>query len=132
MAVFANIGPVWFRPPLLPAGLRGLHYCSILNVRGDTFEKTPLGMLRSLVFHLIDKEPSAYDRFVLIFRKKYEMHQGGWEWREPELKEFLLSEIKQHLPKPLVLLVDALDECSEPHVRDVVGFLEELSVKAST
>ncbi|KAK3346555.1 ankyrin repeat-containing domain protein [Lasiosphaeria hispida] len=102
------------------------------NARGDAFEKTPLGMLRSLVFQLVNKEPSAYDRFVLIFRKKYEMHQGGWGWRESELREFLLSEIQQYLLKPLILLIDALDECSKPHVRDIVEFLEELSVKASS
>jgi len=101
------------------------------NARGDAFEKTPLGMLRSLVFRLIDKEPTIYNRFVLEFRKKYEMHQRGWEWREPELKKFLLSEVQQHLTKPLVLLIDALDECSELDVRDVVAFLERLSVTAA-
>jgi len=104
------------------------------NARGDAFEKTPLGMLRSLVFQLIDGEHGTYDRLVPIFRKKNEMHENPWEWREPELKDFLLSEIQQpqHRPEPLVLLVDALDECSEAHVRDVVAFLEQLSVTASS
>ncbi|KAL2126832.1 hypothetical protein VTI74DRAFT_150 [Chaetomium olivicolor] len=101
------------------------------NARGDAFEKTPLGMLRSLVYQLIDKESSSYERFVPIFRKKKEIHREDWEWREAELREFLLSEIQGGRSKPLLLLIDALDECSESHVRDIVGFLEELSVTAS-
>ncbi|KAL8393541.1 hypothetical protein RB599_005843 [Gaeumannomyces hyphopodioides] len=100
------------------------------NARGADLEKTPCGMLRSLVYQLVTQEPSAFERLLLIFRNKQEMHGATWEWRESELKEFLLSEIQNGQSKPLLLLVDALDECSEPHVRDVVGYLERLSVAA--
>ena len=101
------------------------------NARGDDFEKEALGMLRSLLCQLLGKDPSIYDRFVPIFREKRQKHRAGeWEWRESELKEFLLSEIRDHQSKPLLLLVDALDECSEQHVRSVVEFLEDLSLKA--
>jgi hypothetical protein len=60
------------------------------------------------------------------------MHQAGeCPWQESELKNFLLSEIQDLQPKPLLLLVDALDECSDAHVREVVEFLENLSVRAT-
>ncbi|KAL6692964.1 ankyrin repeat-containing domain protein [Trichoderma pleuroticola] len=85
------------------------------NARGDSFEQTPMGMLRSLVYQLIIKETSTYKRFIPLF--------------QPELQDFLLSET-QYCPKPLALFVDALDECSESHVRNLVRFLEDLSVKA--
>lgn len=100
------------------------------NARGADLEKTPRGMLRSLVYQLVTQEPSAFERFLPIFRNKQEMHGTTWEWRESELKEFLRSEIQNGRPKPLLLLVDALDECSEPYVRDVVKYLESLSVAA--
>ncbi len=69
-----------------------------------------------------------YKRFAPIFREKQEKHET-WEWREAELEEFLLSEITWSHSKTL-LLIDALDECSEPDVRRVVGFLESLSIRS--
>ncbi|KAL8284817.1 hypothetical protein RB597_002069 [Gaeumannomyces tritici] len=102
------------------------------NARGVDLEKTPCGMLRSLVYQLVTQEPSALRRFLPIFRDKREKHGTQWEWRESELKEFLLSEMQHDQPKPLLLLVDALDECSEPHVRDVVKYLQDLSDAAAT
>lgn len=98
------------------------------NARGDSFEQTPIGMLRSLVYQLILKESSTYERFIPLFRNKRQKHTEC-AWREPELQDFLLSEILV-CPKPLVLFVDALDECSESHVRSLVRFLEDLSIKA--
>ncbi|PVH69643.1 hypothetical protein DL98DRAFT_505506, partial [Cadophora sp. DSE1049] len=101
------------------------------NAQGDSFEKTSLGMLRSLLYQLLEREPSIFERFIPIFHEKRRKHGAGeWEWRESELKEFILSEIQRHQTSPLLLLVDALDECNESDVRNVVKFLEELSIKA--
>ncbi|RYO79300.1 hypothetical protein DL764_010029 [Monosporascus ibericus] len=101
------------------------------NARGDSFEKTPLGMLRSILYQLFRKDDALYEHFVPLFRDKQEKHKKwGWEWRQSELKEFLLSEIKQWKSEPLLLLVDALDECNEEDVRAVVEFLERLSINA--
>ena len=47
-----------------------------------------------------------------------------------ELKNFLLSEMKTCQSTPLLLLIDALDECNESEVREVVVFLESLSINA--
>ncbi|KAL6799444.1 ankyrin repeat-containing domain protein [Trichoderma sp. SZMC 28013] len=101
------------------------------NARGDELEQTPLGMLRSLLFQLLDHEPLYYDVFLPIFRKKQQDHGlGGWEWREPELKSFLLSEIPKCQSRPLLLIIDALDECSEHDVQNVAEFLQNLSNNA--
>ncbi|RFU76896.1 ankyrin repeat domain-containing [Trichoderma arundinaceum] len=101
------------------------------NARGTELEKTPLGMLRSLLFQLLKHEPSLYDPLLPIFRKKQEEHgSGGWEWREPELKSFLLSEISQCRARPPLLIIDALDECSDPDVQNVAEFLQHLSTIA--
>lgn len=101
------------------------------NARGNSFEKTPLGMLRSLLYQLLEKEPAIYEQFFPIFHEKRQKHKmGEWEWQESELKEFLRSEIGRCQSKSLLLLVDALDECRESDIREVVKFLEDLSVKA--
>ena len=99
------------------------------NARGDTLEKTPLGMLRSLSYQLLNQDTLIYERFLPRFRDKEKKHKT-WDWREAELKEFLLSETKTPQLKPLLFLIDALDECNEPDVRGVVKFLKELSINA--
>ncbi|KAM0473829.1 hypothetical protein ACHAPX_007875 [Trichoderma viride] len=101
------------------------------NARGDHSERTSFSMLRSLLYQLLEKEPVIYKRFLPLFRERERRLDTGWEWQESHLKNFLLSEIQHCRPKPLTVLVDALDECEEEHARDVVKFLEELSIKAT-
>jgi len=98
------------------------------NARGDSLEKTPLGMLRSMTYQLL-KHDHLYERFLPIFRMNENVFTK-WKWNEVELKEFLLSETKKSQLKPLLFLIDALDECRESDVREVVDFLEELSISA--
>ncbi|KAL6886900.1 ankyrin repeat-containing domain protein [Trichoderma evansii] len=100
------------------------------NARGDTSEQTLLSMLRSLLYQLLETEPAIYERFLRLFHKKWKNFEIKREWRESDLKNFLLSEIQHYQSKPLIVLVDALDECEESRVRDVVEFLEQLSIKA--
>jgi hypothetical protein len=101
------------------------------NTRGESFEKTTLGMLRSLSYQLLEKEPTFYQQFNLIFQEKCQKHyRGDWEWQESELKEVLHFEIGRYQSKTLLLLVDALDECRAEDVREIVECLEELSSKA--
>ncbi|KAI9674058.1 MAG: hypothetical protein M1822_009574, partial [Bathelium mastoideum] len=103
------------------------------NARGSTLEKTPLGMLRSIVYQLLDKDNLLYEHFVDIFRKKQITSQGHeLEWQQQELKAFISSIIKNRKSKPWLLLVDALDECSDPDRQNVVDFLESLSTNANT
>jgi len=98
------------------------------NARGDSLEKTPLGMLRSMTYQLLEQD-LLYERFLSRFRDKEKKHEK-WEWREAELKEILLLETKTPQSKPILFLIDALDECRESDVRDVVEFLEKLSINA--
>ncbi|KAH6880741.1 ankyrin repeat-containing domain protein [Thelonectria olida] len=97
------------------------------NARGEDLEKTPLGMFRSLLHQLLSNDHAMYERFVPLFRENQKY--GTWEWREAELREFLLSEIEGCQSK-LLFLIDALDECSDPEVEKVVSFLELLTAKA--
>ncbi|KAL7781129.1 hypothetical protein V8C43DRAFT_239367 [Trichoderma afarasin] len=101
------------------------------NARGAELEKTPLGMLRSLLFQLLQHEPSLYDRLLPIFRKKQlDYGLGKWEWSEPELTSFLLSELQKCQSRSLLLIIDALDECCDPDVQKIAEFLQCLSTSA--
>ena len=99
------------------------------NARGSMLEKTPLGMLRSLLYQLLEQDSVLCERFTPMFRDKRKKHEA-WGWQKGELTEFLLSETKTRQSKPLLLLIDALDECNESEVRKAVSFLELLSINA--
>lgn len=102
------------------------------NARGAELEKTPLGMLRSLLVQLLEHEPSLYDQLLPIFRIKNLNHKPGkWEWREPELRRFFLSKLQNCRSRPFLLIIDALDECSEDDVQKVAEFLQDLSTNAT-
>ncbi|KAH8696926.1 ankyrin repeat-containing domain protein [Phaeosphaeriaceae sp. PMI808] len=101
------------------------------NARGSTLEKTPLGMLRSIVYQLIKKDIAVLDQFLVRYRNKQIISKGReWEWQRKELKDFIISVIKEGKSKSLLILVDALDECDDPDRQDVVDFLESLSTYA--
>ncbi|GAM41636.1 hypothetical protein TCE0_042f14899 [Talaromyces pinophilus] len=98
------------------------------NARGSGLEKTFLGLLQSLIYQLLSEVPEFYNAFVLIYRRK-DMFPGQWNWRQSELKDFLQSQLKRTKLK-LIILVDALDECSLNEIASVVTFLESLSLDA--
>ncbi|KAF7538416.1 hypothetical protein G7054_g3012 [Neopestalotiopsis clavispora] len=102
------------------------------NAQGEALERTGLGMLRSLVYQLLQSSDVFYQHFVPRFREKQRAGRGhDWQWRESELKEFLRSVSRISGSPPLLLLIDALDECGDSDVRRVVEFLESLSINAS-
>ncbi|KAI9781725.1 MAG: hypothetical protein M1839_005718 [Geoglossum umbratile] len=100
------------------------------NGRGDDLEKSPPGMFRSLVYQLIEQNPQFCNCFIPLFLDEKKKHGNHWQWHPDQLKHFLLEMMEHHQPQPMLLFVDALDECGESQVRDVVSFLENLSSAA--
>ncbi|EGP91691.1 uncharacterized protein MYCGRDRAFT_32494 [Zymoseptoria tritici IPO323] len=95
------------------------------NARGDEFEKTTLGMYRALLFHLLQKVPDL----KIILDDVGNSNAAGshaFVWSIPSLKILLCKAIGALGPRKLKIFVDALDECKEQEVRDMVEFLEEL------
>ncbi|KAK6537092.1 hypothetical protein TWF694_011292 [Orbilia ellipsospora] len=99
------------------------------NARGTLLEKSRCGLLRSLLYQLLEKDPKTRGRFIPHFMDKEKKHGYSWEWCESELESFL-KELIPSLDRPVLLLVDALDECDQSEVRKVVSFLEGLSSAA--
>lgn len=105
-----------------------VHAAYFFNARGGILENSPLGMLRSLMYQLLKKNSLLCKRFILKFLD--EQTKPEKVWQIGELKNFLLFEYKKHQPTPVLLLIDALDECTESEAREVISFLEDLSENA--
>ncbi|KAF3181941.1 hypothetical protein TWF106_010750 [Orbilia oligospora] len=94
---------------------------------GERLEKSFIGMLRSLTYQVLDQDSQLCQNFISYFRKKKKKHGPKfWDWSEGELKDIFLRVVTQS-QQPIVLFVDALDECDEAEARAVVAYLENLS-----
>lgn len=101
------------------------------NARGTSLEKTPLGMMRSIVYQLLDKDDTHYNLFVPQFRERQRIcGTGNVEWEYSTLKEFMRSITGKRQTRPLLVLLDALDECNEDEIREVAKWLESCSTNA--
>ncbi|KAI1845981.1 hypothetical protein JX265_014054, partial [Neoarthrinium moseri] len=102
------------------------------NARGETLEKTPLGMLRSILYQLIQNDDALYGRFVTSFRDKQAIGlSNNVQWSESELQEFVRSAFQSRRSQPHLILIDALDECNEADVHRVVTLMEALCTSAT-
>jgi ankyrin repeat protein len=95
------------------------------TARGSILEKSTLGMYRSLLLQLLIAISSLQDDFVCMF-SQMRKHSDVYEWNIEELQEFLITATKSLQQHRLVCFIDALDECKEDEVRELVDFLEDL------
>jgi ankyrin repeat protein len=102
------------------------------NARGeDPLEKTTLGMYRSLLHQLLKALPHLELYFLSTFQAKGN-HGEVDDWTIEELQSFLLQAVELLKENHIIIFIDALDECKEDDVRDMVGFLEDLGQEAIT
>lgn len=88
------------------------------NARGSDLEKSTIGLYRSLLWQLLDKNPSL--------QQVLDEFRPGYQWTDERLKS-LLEEVIQELGEtPIFCLIDALDECDQDQIRRMVSFLEAL------
>ncbi|KAI1852800.1 hypothetical protein JX266_002341 [Neoarthrinium moseri] len=88
------------------------------NARGHELEKSTAGLYRSLVLQLLDMHPES--QHIL------DQFQPGHQWTIGSLKSVLEEAVQDLEETPIICLIDALDECDEDQVRDMVLFLESL------
>lgn len=93
------------------------------HARGHSLEKSTIGMYRSLLWQLFNEIPplqKVYDPLKQTWWNANKVEQ----WPIEPLKE-LFKEAIQHLrQRPLICFIDALDECDEDQIRDMLSFLE--------
>jgi hypothetical protein len=85
------------------------------NARGEQLEKSFLGMYRSLLVQLVDSIP----------RLAHRLDDLDTRFDLPQLQEVLTSAILS-LGRQALLFIDALDECREGDVQELIEFLDRL------
>ncbi|KAF3014249.1 hypothetical protein E8E14_010237 [Neopestalotiopsis sp. 37M] len=88
------------------------------NARGHELEKSTFGLYRSLLWQLLDKNPDLH--YVL------DGLRPGYQWTDERLKSLIEETIQDLGDTPIFCLIDALDECAQDQIRNMVVFLEAL------
>ena len=94
------------------------------NARGDCLEKSVSGMYRSLLLQLLEGFPDLQQ--VLDDPELVPRNQVGCP-SVNVLKELFRSAVLLLRDRSFTCFVDALDECDEQQVKDMVEFFEELA-----
>jgi nucleoside-triphosphatase THEP1 len=95
------------------------------SAQGHELEKTTLGLYRSLLYQLIENIPEDKAHWnLLTSTNRLLINKISINYEV--LKDLFSQVIKEaHFPK-LMIIIDALDECNEDDVRDMIYFLEQI------
>jgi ankyrin repeat protein len=96
------------------------------HARGTQLEKTTFGMYRSLLHQLLSVDPSLLSVFDgPCFTSGTKSAQRLWSVEV--LKEVFSLAIQSSPGKRITCFLDALDECDEAEIRDMISFFERVS-----
>ncbi|GAP83599.2 putative NACHT and Ankyrin domain protein [Rosellinia necatrix] len=99
------------------------------NARGDGLEKSTEGMYRSLLFQLLEKLPDLQEVLDLTGHFS-QCHNDHGSWQIDVLQRLFSAAITRLGRRRVTCFIDALDECSESQIRDMVEYFEQLGVDA--
>lgn len=94
------------------------------NARGQDLEKSTLGMYRSLIYQLLTQLPALQRISESLPLTNW--NGESYEWGIEPLKELFEQAIKSLGESSVACFIDALDECDERQIRDMVSFFEHV------
>lgn len=103
------------------------------NARGTDLEKSTIGMCRSLLVQLLERLPELQYVFESLGFATWNS-SGHHQWSIELLKDLFGQAIQLLGQFSVICFIDALDECDERQIRDMVTFFEhlgELTVSAA-
>ncbi|KAK6358105.1 hypothetical protein TWF730_007460 [Orbilia blumenaviensis] len=100
------------------------------NARGEDLEKSTIGMYRSLLYQLLQKVPALQSVLDSVDAPGAMINNDLWGIES--LKDILRDALEKFGSYPLICFIDALDECDEDQVRDMVAFLGDLGEVAAS
>lgn len=103
------------------------------NARGEELERTTLGLYRSLLWQLL-KKLEEIQAVLDLFEMNAHAFIQRLGWQTEILKDTLANAVEsEHFKggQELRLFIDALDECIDNDVADMVSFFEELGERAA-
>ncbi|KAI9652811.1 MAG: hypothetical protein M1821_007809, partial [Bathelium mastoideum] len=96
------------------------------NARGEELEKTVRGMYQSLLYQLLHNAQELQCVFdVLVPNDRGE--DISTQWGVNRVKELFERAVERFGQRHLVCFIDALDECDEDEVREMLEFFERLA-----
>ncbi|KAI0439190.1 ankyrin repeat-containing domain protein [Xylaria telfairii] len=102
------------------------------NARGGYLEKSTQGMYRSLLFQLLEKLPHSQKEQLFGHYPFFNgAKKGSMKWDNAILQDLFSKAISQFSQRELICFVDALDECHESDVYEMVEYFENLGRLAS-
>jgi hypothetical protein len=97
--------------------------------RGTDDEKSATGLYRSLLHQLFQKIPETKKSLEWMTADGAKTVQRN-RWQGASLKQTLARAVQEFGHGSLTIFVDALDECNQDQVADMVSFFEELCDRA--
>ena len=95
------------------------------NARGEDLEKSTLGAYQSLLLQLLERLPTLESVFEAV-DLSVRANDATYNWSVDSLKTLLEEAILRLGETPVVCLIDALDECDERQIRDMISFFEHI------
>ncbi|KAL4863825.1 hypothetical protein BDV12DRAFT_201691 [Aspergillus spectabilis] len=99
------------------------------NARGEDMEKSTVGMYRSLLWQLLSQVPGLLIIFDSLNLTNSEVGED-FHWSIESLQELFQQAIQRLGQSSLVIFIDALDECEETQIRDMLRFFEAVAESA--
>lgn len=96
------------------------------NARGGDLEKSTPGLYRSLLLQLLEKAPETRHILDYYGTSGFNAIKEASDWPDEMLKEAFTRALEKLGNQRIVCYIDALDECPEDDVRDMISFFEEL------
>ena len=101
------------------------------NARGEDLEKSTLGMYRSLLYQILNTFPDLQSVLDCL-RPNVPREGETYKWEKDGLQNLFTAAIQNLGQRRLMCFIDALDECEEDEIRDLVAFLEHLGHLATS
>ena len=100
------------------------------NARGTTMEKSTIGTYQSLLLQLLERLPALQCVFDLLGLSSLSIRPDH-QWGIESLKSLLEQAIQSLGQSSVICFIDALDECEEEQVRDMIQFFERVGELAA-
>lgn len=95
------------------------------NARGEDLEKSTIGTYRSLLLQLLERLPHLQSVFNTLGFSALSTG-ADYQWSVEALKTLLEDIILSLGGSSVVCFIDALDECAEEQIRDIIAFFERI------
>ena len=112
--------------------------CFFFNARGDQMERSTQGVYRALLVQLLEAVPTLRDIFheqkyfnqLGRIQRKFQDDPGSAVWPLELLQSLFQSALQRIGDQHVMLFVDALDECDDDDVAEMVNFFEDVGENA--